>query len=139
MTKQAKVDTAKAILELRIKLFGRRANDRRGMNARNIVRILRKGRERRAAAKANPAVDLMVLPSDSKIRKATWESYGRAIGLLPPSMSQRGRAGRAAMTTRKEAKQARAIKLLSKGRTEVQVAKALGCTERTIRRYKTGR
>lgn len=67
----------------------------RGMNAKNIARALRRGRERWEKAKADPSIDISVLPDNSKIRRRTEESWKRVsrYGFAKPL---RGHAGREA-------------------------------------------
>jgi hypothetical protein len=69
-------------------------------------------------------------------------------GEVPPSRMVKpwkGRQGRevakdaATTTKRKGQKQERAIELRRQGHTEIEIAKKLKCTERTVRRYLTGR
>jgi hypothetical protein len=62
--------------------------------------------------------------------------------MVKPWKGRQGRVavkGAATTTKRKNLKQERAIELRRQGHTEIEIAKTIKCTERTVRRYLTGR
>jgi hypothetical protein len=66
----------------------------------------------------------------------------RLAHMVKPWKGRQGREaakGAATTTKRKDQKRERAIELHRQGHTEIQIAKMIGRTERTVRRYLTGR
>jgi hypothetical protein len=131
----------------------------RGMNKRNIARILRTGKKRREMANADPSVNVEALPSNSKIRRATEATHKQSLQYIEalfanagrnhdelkkvPSARRyaymdkpwKGRAGRAARSKNKNTLRARARQLHSKGITQLEIAKKLDRSERMVRYY----
>jgi hypothetical protein len=123
----------------------------RGRGAKNIQRMLSRGRQRPEQAKAD-GVDLSVLPPDSRIRRnveAVWKRWVNS-GLQEPPRGQAGReaARKAATTSSRGAKRrAQALELhrTHLELTAIQIADRLEPPlkgphrERSVHRYLTGR
>jgi hypothetical protein len=133
---------------------------RRGRGAKNIRRMLSRGRTRLEQARA-AGIDISVLPPDSKIRKraeADWEAllkhgFGGLSGQSAWPAPSRGVAGREAArkadtsAKRSHDRRAQALDLIRihPELTAIQIADRLQpplkgqYRDRTVRRYLTGR
>jgi hypothetical protein len=130
-----------------------------GINRKNILRVLRKGRERWENIKDDPACEAM--PRNSRVQRATEEAEKRALcaldglpvfikhplsqhytRIVKPSKGQEGRdAAKGATTKRKLTKQEQAVELHRQNPelTHAEIGERIARESRTVRRYLNGR